>query len=158
MQNTIEKRSYKLLKDAWTSARISRGYEYEKTRQNILEKFKNVFDGKTPYDWQIDISEALLLGLDCIVIAGTGAGKTMPFAMPLLVDNTCRKILIISLLNKLEYDQVSFISLISFSYCLFSLLQAERFNKLGLTSTAVNGDIWSKTLHDVCQAMRSSSS
>jgi superfamily II DNA helicase RecQ len=57
--------------------------------------------------WQVDICEAILLGLDCILIAPTGAGKTMPFIMPLLVDKTCRKmVIIISPLNELEYDQV----------------------------------------------------
>jgi superfamily II DNA/RNA helicase len=51
--------------------------------------------------------EALLLGLDCVTIAGTGSRKTMPFAMPLLVDRTKKKIvLVISSLNDLEDDQV----------------------------------------------------
>ncbi|KAH9958297.1 hypothetical protein BC827DRAFT_1344993 [Russula dissimulans] len=67
--------------------------------------FKNVFDGLEPYSWQLDICEALLLGLDCIVITGTGAGKTMPFIMPLLVDPTKKKVVvIISPLNALEHD------------------------------------------------------
>jgi hypothetical protein len=45
------------------------------------------------YDWQVDVSEALLLGPDCSVIARTGAGsgaaagKTMPFVMPLFVES-----------------------------------------------------------------------
>ena len=36
-------------------------------------------DGMVAHDWQVDVSEALLLGLDCSVrlIAGTGAGKIM---------------------------------------------------------------------------------
>ena len=55
----------------------------------------------------MDVCEAMLLGLDCVVIASTGAGKSMPFIMPLLVDETCRKmVIIISPLNELEYDQV----------------------------------------------------
>ena len=37
-----------------------------------------------PYSWQLDVTEAIFLGLDPVVIAGTGAGKTMPFMMPLL--------------------------------------------------------------------------
>jgi ATP-dependent helicase YprA (DUF1998 family) len=33
---------------------------------------------KTPYDWQLDVTEAILLGLDStVVIAGTGSGKTV---------------------------------------------------------------------------------
>jgi ATP-dependent helicase YprA (DUF1998 family) len=60
------------------------------------------------HDWQLNISEALLLGLDCVVFAGTGSGKMMPFAMPLLVDQTKKRmVIVISPLNDLEEDQVS---------------------------------------------------
>ena len=40
------------------------------------EKFAN-----DPHEWQLDITETLLLGVDDtnIVIAGTGLGKTIPF-------------------------------------------------------------------------------
>ncbi|KAF8221098.1 hypothetical protein L208DRAFT_1011139, partial [Tricholoma matsutake] len=55
-------------------------------QESIENKFKAVFDGKAPYSWQIDVTEALLLSLDCVVIAGTGSRKTMPFWMPLLLD------------------------------------------------------------------------
>jgi len=88
-------------------AKVSRGYDSEKTRATICRKFRDTLEGKEPYTWQINVCEALLLGLDCVVIAPTGAGKTMPFIMPLLVDETCRKmVIIISPLNELEYDQV----------------------------------------------------
>ena len=75
--------------------------------KNLL--FKKTFRGLEPYyDWQLDVTEAIFLGLDCVVIAGTGSGKTMPFAMPLLVDRTKKKMVIkISLLNDLEEVQVS---------------------------------------------------
>ena len=64
-------------------------------------------NGKKPYEWQLDLAEALYLGLDSVVIAGTGAGKTLPFAMPLLADTTGKsKIIIVSTLNELEHDQV----------------------------------------------------
>ena len=36
-----------------------------------------------------------MLGLDSVVITGMGAGKTMPFMMPLLLDNK-KKVIIIS--------------------------------------------------------------
>jgi superfamily II DNA helicase RecQ len=36
-------------------------------------------------DWQLDVAEAVLLGLDVTLIAGTGLGKTLPFILPLLV-------------------------------------------------------------------------
>jgi len=51
--------------------------------------------GKDPYDGQLDVMEIILLGLDSVVIAGTGAGKTMPFMMPLLL-NKSKKVIIIS--------------------------------------------------------------
>jgi|ERR1700722_9666157 len=92
-----------------TARARSGGYSSENTRAEITQKFKEAFHGRDPYDWQINLCEALLLGLDCIAIAGTGAGKTMPFAMPLLVDKTQRKmVIVISPLNALENDQVSF--------------------------------------------------
>ena len=74
----------------------------------MIEKtFSDAFDGLAPFDWQTDVCEALMLGLDCVVIAGTGAGKTMPFCMPLLADQMKRKMVIaISPLNALEHDQV----------------------------------------------------
>ena len=53
-----------------------------------------------------------MLGLDCIVIVGTGAGKTMPFGMPLLMDKASSKmVIVISPLNDLEAEQVSMIAL-----------------------------------------------
>ena len=49
-----------------------------------------------------------MLGLDCVVIAGTGSGKTMPFWMPLLLDkNRDKMVVVISPLNELEAEQVS---------------------------------------------------
>ena len=68
---------------------------------------------KLSKDWNhmsIDVTEAVLLGLDCFMIAGTGSRKTMPFAMPLLVDKTKKKMVkVIFLLNDMEDDQVSII-------------------------------------------------
>jgi ATP-dependent helicase YprA (DUF1998 family) len=96
-----------LVKASRNAAKLSTGYDFEKTRATICKTFSEACGGKEPYPWQVDVCEAILLGLDCIVIAPTGAGKTMPFIMPLLVDKTCRKmVIIISPLNELEYDQV----------------------------------------------------
>ena len=75
----------------------------------MSQKLQDVFDGRVPYDWQLDAAEALILGLDCVVIARTGAGKTIPFVLPLFVQDSLDKlVLIISPLNALETDQVSF--------------------------------------------------
>ena len=53
----------------------SQGYDSTVTNLELVEKFKLASPGKEPYPWQIDVSEALILGLDCLIIAGTGAGK-----------------------------------------------------------------------------------
>ena len=71
-----------------------------------MKIFKGRMNGLTPYDWQMDVAEALILGLDCLVIAGTGAGKSMPFVMPLFAFPD-KMVVIISPLNALEEDQVS---------------------------------------------------
>lgn len=64
-------------------------------------------DGKTPQWFQTDVGEAFLLGMDVILVSGTGTGKTLAFLQPLLADaSEMSKIIIISPLNLLEYDMV----------------------------------------------------
>ena len=61
----------------------------------------------TPYKWQLDVTEALKLGLDCTVRAGTSFGKTTPFILDYLTTEGAKKItLVVSPLNALEADQV----------------------------------------------------
>ncbi|KAK7027208.1 hypothetical protein R3P38DRAFT_2777274 [Favolaschia claudopus] len=66
---------------------------------------------------QIDVSEALILGLDSVVIAGTGAGKTIPFMLPVMLHPEK---------FALQEDQAS------------------RFRVMGLKAAAVNGETYSK--------------
>lgn len=47
------------------------------------QKLQEVFSGRSPYCWQLDVAEALFLGPDCVAVAGTGATKTIPLALPL---------------------------------------------------------------------------
>ena len=102
----------KVLQAARDEALRSRQYSSERTRNDLVIAFKNAFKGLEPYQWQLDITEGLLLGLDCVAIAGTGSGKMMPFAMPLLVDKTKKRmVIVISPLNDLEEDQVRSIQL-----------------------------------------------
>ncbi|KIJ10154.1 hypothetical protein PAXINDRAFT_86470, partial [Paxillus involutus ATCC 200175] len=82
--------------------------------------------GKVAYPLQLDATEALILGLDSIVIVGTGAGKTMPFIMPLLSDKR-KGVIIISPLKALQRDQVT----------------PPMFRKMGVSAINVNGDTWS---------------
>ncbi len=105
----VPKHDSAILRDAQAEATKFRGYS-EETCSEVSSAFKNAFNGLEPYNWQLDICEVLLLGVDCIAIAGTGAGKTMPFIMPLLVDLSKKKmIIIISPLNVLEHDQVGYL-------------------------------------------------
>ena len=92
--------SYRNLENARKAAPKKKNYDTHKTRVALADIFQERF-GNDPYDWQLDVAEAIILGLDSIVIAGTGSGKTMPFMMPLLMDPT-KKIIIISPLEVLQ--------------------------------------------------------
>ncbi|KAI0671419.1 hypothetical protein C8Q78DRAFT_932857, partial [Trametes maxima] len=54
------------------------GYDSGATRLHLREALSRSCAGKVPYEWQIDVAEALILRLDTVLIAGTGAGKTIP--------------------------------------------------------------------------------
>ncbi|PBK71765.1 hypothetical protein ARMSODRAFT_882881, partial [Armillaria solidipes] len=97
--------SYRTLQTARADAANDpdRQYDSASTRTCIQTSFLEKF-GKPAYDWQVDVAESLVLGLDTVLIAGTGAGKMMPFMMPLLVDSS-KKVLVISPLNVLQQDQ-----------------------------------------------------
>ncbi len=99
--------SQAILSKARAEAARTKKFDSQATRQHMIDSVKDICAGKVPYNWQLDVSEAILLGLDTMLIAGTGAGKTLPFVMPLLLDKTGRsKIIIISPLNELQRDQV----------------------------------------------------
>jgi len=102
--------------------------------------------GSDPYEWQLDVTEAILLGLDSIVIAGTSSGKTIPFMLPLLLDDK-KKVLILSPLKVLQDDQVSPFFILQVGPNI--MLQTERFEKMQLSAAAVNGDTWSPALQQV---------
>ncbi|KAF8876505.1 P-loop containing nucleoside triphosphate hydrolase protein [Gymnopilus junonius] len=118
--------SYRNLALAREKHAIKAKYDSIETRARLCSIFRTRF-GADPHEWQLDVTEAILLGLDCIVIAGTGAGKTMPFMMPLLLDDI-KKAVIISPLKVLQEDQ------------------ARRFQKMELSAVAVNGDTWNAGL------------
>jgi ATP-dependent helicase YprA (DUF1998 family) len=96
-----------ILEAARIKAIADHGYDSEATRQEIASQCKDRC-GYTPKKWQTDIAEALLLKLDSVLIAGTGAGKTTPFVLPLMVGQRSGLqpvLLLISPLNVLEEDQ-----------------------------------------------------
>ena len=70
--------SSKLFSDARTK-RV--GYDSQATRRTLAKSVTARCPAIKPYDWQIDVAEAVVLGLDTTVIAGTGSGKTLPWAM-----------------------------------------------------------------------------
>ena len=96
--------SYKNLEKARWAAAVKKGYDYTTTRTEVWQLFRQWF-GQDPYEWQIDVTEAILLELDSVVIAGTGAGKMMPLLMSLLLQ-LARKVIIVSPLRILQADQV----------------------------------------------------
>ena len=104
----LQSKSYRILERARAEAARKNGYNSQTTRTDLQRLFRERF-GKDPYDWQLDVTEAILLGLDSVVIAGTGAGKTMPFMMPLML-NKSKKVIIVSPLKILQVDQVRDIS------------------------------------------------
>jgi ATP-dependent helicase YprA (DUF1998 family) len=63
------------------NAKRKNWYDWQQTRDDITSIFRERF-GTDPYNWQLDVTEAILLGLDSVLIAGMGSGKTMPFMMP----------------------------------------------------------------------------
>ncbi|KAF7355950.1 Bloom syndrome [Mycena venus] len=117
--------------EAREKARRKNKYDSAKTRRDLARLFQEQ-ERKDAYEWQIDVAEALILGLDAVVIAGTGAGKTIPFMLPVLLHRD-KFVLIISPLKILQEDQ------------------ANRFKQIGLKAAAVNGDTYSRELQKARQ-------
>ena len=98
---------YHNLQRARTDAAAKNGYNSTATRNAMANLFHTNSGGKMPYDWQLDIAEAFILGLDCVLIAGTGMGKTIPFMLPLLLPQYATSTIpVISPLRSLQRDQV----------------------------------------------------
>ena len=102
----IRERSYKNL----SKARESRGEKFDskKVRSELVTLVKEKFRNREPRTWQLDVAEALILSLNTVVIAPTGAGKTLPFFMPILLYPK-KIMIIISPLIALQNDQVLFL-------------------------------------------------
>jgi ATP-dependent helicase YprA (DUF1998 family) len=97
--------SQSILQEAREKANKKDEYDSVKTRADLHKLFSERESRFSPHDWQLDVAEALLLGIDSVVIAGTGSGKTIPFMLPLLL-NPEKMVLIISPLKVLQRDQV----------------------------------------------------
>lgn len=107
-------RSFRNLTAAREKASEKSGYDSLRTRIETTTTFRSRF-GQDPYEWQLDAAEAVILGLDTVVIAGTSSGKTIPFLLPLLLDKK-KKAIVISPLKVLQEEQVcEAYTLLSFS-------------------------------------------
>ena len=58
-----------------------------------------------PHEWQLDVMEAILLGVNTFQISPTGSGKTVAFQL-IAIANEMMKILQLSPLTLLSEDQV----------------------------------------------------
>jgi ATP-dependent helicase YprA (DUF1998 family) len=97
--------SFNVLEEAPKS---TKGYNSHATREALTGAVKLTFNQNTPRDFQLDVAEALVLGLDAMLVAGTGSGKSLPWAMPLLLDEYKeRACIVISPLKALQADHVS---------------------------------------------------
>ncbi|TFY78202.1 hypothetical protein EWM64_g5807 [Hericium alpestre] len=122
-------RSSVLLEEACKTAKENHSYDSAATQKKMLEECKERSGGKIiPHDWQLDIAKCLLLSVDCELIAPMGAGKTIPFVLPLFYNKE-KVMIIISPLNALEEDQ------------------AWQFWELGITAVPVNGKTYMDKLH-----------
>jgi len=60
-----QEKAAELLQDARDRAFKTRSYNFIETRKKLVVEFRARNDNKEPYEWQLDVSEALILGLDC---------------------------------------------------------------------------------------------
>ncbi|KZV61279.1 P-loop containing nucleoside triphosphate hydrolase protein [Peniophora sp. CONT] len=110
-RNEEYKHSLALLEEARSKA--APAYSSVAARKTMTEVCKARSQGRvTPHAWQLDVAECLILGIDTELIAATGAGKTLPFVLPLFY-NPKRTIVI-----------------------------ERRFTEFGLTAKAINGNTW----------------
>ncbi|KAI0258237.1 hypothetical protein BC834DRAFT_963542 [Gloeopeniophorella convolvens] len=97
-------RSYALLNDA--RRRAGGRYKSADARKIMVDECTRRSCGRVvPKEWQLDVAECIILGVDCEVIAPTGAGKTIPFILPVFYQPK-KEIVIISPLIALQKDQV----------------------------------------------------
>ena len=101
----IHMKSYEILQKAHKAAKKN-GHDLFQVRTELSAIFLEHY-GSKPYDWQLNVTEAILLGLDSVIIVGTGKGKTIPFMLSLLLYPEAL-VLIVSPLKALQKDQVRF--------------------------------------------------
>ncbi|KAI0075786.1 P-loop containing nucleoside triphosphate hydrolase protein [Panus rudis PR-1116 ss-1] len=122
-------RSRRNLEHARARAAKEHKYNSRDCRQRMAAAFSASTRGKKAYEWQLDAAECIMLGLNGVFIARTGAGKTVPFALPFFLSQNQDKVaVVISPLKALQREH------------------ARRFRKMGIPAKAVNGETWSPEL------------
>ena len=58
------------------------GYDSESMRTVVIEQFKTAFNGRAPYEWQVDVTEALLLERSTLLFHTHPLGIQMDFGIP----------------------------------------------------------------------------
>ncbi|KAG8948875.1 hypothetical protein FRC04_009213 [Tulasnella sp. 424] len=99
---------------------------YDESLERVTIKCQELLQ-KTPFTWQAHASAAILSGVDCLVVAPTGGGKSLPIILPMLLKQQGFA-LVLSPLNGLQISQ------------------ANAFNKMGLKAVAVNGQTASTSI------------
>ena len=97
-----EQRAQVPLRTTWP--RLKRKVKPEELREEMKQHF-----GYYPHDWQMQAALKVLEGSDGIVVAGTGKGKTIIFALLGLAAELSESVghyIIVSPLKALEGDQV----------------------------------------------------
>jgi hypothetical protein len=85
---------------------VTPSHQSVEVQKSMLHACHKMSEGEIlPCEWQLDVAESLLLGIDCEVIAATGARKMLPFVLPLLVRPDM-VVVILSPLDALKLDQV----------------------------------------------------
>jgi superfamily II DNA helicase RecQ len=81
----------------------------EKVPATVLKDVTSQIFGYEPRDWQVKITEKVLEGYDAIGLAGTGAGKSLVFAMLAIATELAGfkgLVIVICPLKSLQKDQV----------------------------------------------------
>ncbi|KDN41764.1 hypothetical protein RSAG8_07295, partial [Rhizoctonia solani AG-8 WAC10335] len=101
------------------SARDTWPAPLDRTPEQILAILAYEKTEKMPYKYQVEVALALKSGRDVVCIAGTGAGKSMAFILPLFLGSKTI-VWIVSPLNFIENQM------------------AKNYQKFGLSAVAVN--------------------
>lgn len=115
---------------ARATAKDAEPFVFTEWRSRTADAFKRRV-GYPPYGWQLNAVEGLQYGLDTMVLAGTGSGKTWLFAI-LAIAGSKKSVIVLSPLNELERQH------------------ALKFSEVaGLSAIAINSTTYTDAVHKV---------